>query len=395
MDGNPRPILVAGGGIAGLTAALALARRGHAVRLFERAEAFSEVGAGLQLSPNAARHLIALGVDARLDPHLGKPDALVVRAGATGAVLVEMPLGDVAERRWGAPFWVAHRADLQAALVEAARDEPSVEIVMGASVEDVAETPGEVTVRIVTGAGEATVTGAALVAADGLWSRIRLKLAGDVPPHYSGRAAFRATIPVDGVPGALRRNATGLWLGPGAHLVHYPLRGGALVNLVAIVSDTRADTGWEARATREEVIARYDGWHDLARALIALPAVWTRWALFDRAPDAVWPGERIVPVGDAAHPMVPFLAQGASMAIEDAALLARGLGDPGRDVPAAIGRFKAARAPRVARVQREARANGDIFHWSGPLAFARDSAIRLLGAEGMARRYDWLYGGGR
>jgi salicylate hydroxylase len=384
-------LLVAGGGIGGLAAALALSRKGFEVSLFERASALSEVGAGLQLSPNAARILRELGVEACLDPVLGRPEALVIRSSG-GRVILEMPLGDAAERRWGAPSWVAHRGDLLAALADAARAEPNITLTLGARVTACAESDGAISATIVRGDGtHAREDGDILIAADGVHSTLRRQFLGDGPARYTGRCAFRAMIPIDEVPGALRRNATGLWLGPRGHLVHYPLRGGAIVNLVAVAADRRSpEEGWDHAAGREEVLERFADFSEDARALLGVPQTWRRWALFDRAPEQRWPAGRTILLGDAAHPMPPFLAQGASMAIEDAAVLARCLGEA--DVPRALERYRAARLPRVARVQREAARNAIAFHLPGPFALARDLAMRVIGAEGFAARYDWLYG---
>jgi salicylate hydroxylase len=370
-----------------------LARAGRDVRVFERAATFSEVGAGLQLSPNVSRIARGLGLDAILDPVLGKPEALVVRRAATAAVIIEMPLGDVAERRWGAPTWVAHRADLQAALLEALRGESGAQIETATTVLGFAETASNIRVRLSSPSGDHQAEGQLLIAADGVRSNIRAQWIGASPARYSGFTAFRATVAIDLVPLLLRRNATGLWLGPGAHLVHYPLRGGALVNIVAIVADARAGEGWDAAAQPDEVMSHFADWAEPARELVAQPASWARWALYDRSPDPTWPSSgRVTLLGDAAHPMLPFLAQGAAMAIEDAAVLTRCLSDPRHDVAGALARYRAERAPRVGRVQTEARRNGEIFHLSGPLALVRDAGLAVIGPGGLMARYDWLYG---
>jgi salicylate hydroxylase len=383
-------VLVAGGGIAGLAAALALGKAGCEVRVFERAPELGEVGAGLQLSPNAARILRRWGLDAALDPALGRPEALVVRAAATGRVLVEMPLGDVAERRWGAPTWVAHRADLHAALLDAARAEPSVRVEPAAAAADAGQTLDEATLTLADGR---TASGDVVVAADGVRSTLRRARLDDGPARFAGRIAYRALVPVDAVPTMLRRNATGLWLGPGAHLVHYPVRGGAFVNVVAIAAADAPIEGWSAPVSSADVRACFAAWNDLALELLTAPRAWTAWSLADRDPSPRnFLSGRLVAVGDAAHPMLPFLAQGAAAAIEDAAVLARHLSESGDDPTAALARFRAARAPRAARIQREARRNDAIFHLGGPLAAARDLALSLMPPTAMMARYDWLYG---
>jgi salicylate hydroxylase len=383
---------IAGGGIAGLTTALALAKRGVASVVHERAPAFEEVGAGLQLSPNAARIVQRLGLDAWLDASLGRPEALVVRRARDASVIVEMPLGDVAERRWGAPTWVIHRAHLQQGLLEAVRATGLVEIRTGTTIADVVDGPAGVTATIETNGTRAAFEAPFLIAADGVWSR---NGGGDAaPPRHAGRSAFRATVPMDHVPGALRRNATGLWLGPGVHFVHYALAGGALMNIVAIAVDGRPEKGWAARAPRADVLARFAEVDELARRLLDIPEDWTRWALHDRDPLPAWPGNRVMPIGDAAHPMLPFLAQGAAMAIEDADTVAEALTTMASPV-AAFERVRAVRHERVSRVQREARRNGTVFHLPPPLDLPRDALLKVMGGAGLAARYDWLYGDGK
>jgi salicylate hydroxylase len=385
-------VSIAGGGIAGLTTALALAKRGLASVVYERAAAFEEVGAGLQLSPNAARIVQRLGLDAWLDADLGRPDALVVRRARDASVLVEMPLGDVAERRWGAPTWVIHRAHLQRGLLEAVRATGLVDIRVGTSVTGVVDGPEGVSATLEFADRREPLNVPFLIAADGVWSRNGG--ADAAPPRHAGRSAFRATVPMDHVPGALRRNATGLWLGPGVHFVHYALAGGALMNIVAIAVDGRPNKGWAARATRAEVLDRFRDVDELARGLLETPDAWTRWALHDREPLPAWPGTRVLPIGDAAHPMLPFLAQGAAMAIEDADTVAEALATMASPV-AAFARVRATRHERVSRVQREARRNGTVFHLPPPLDLPRDALLKVMGGAGLAAKYDWLYGDGR
>lgn len=391
MNGLDRPILIAGAGISGLSAALCLTRAGFDVHLIERAGTFDEVGAGLQLSPNASRILIRLGLDRLLDPLVGKPQSLTVRSARSGRILVDMPFGDEAERRWGAPMWVAHRADLQAALLTLVRQEPRLRLSPGSEVGTVAETATGVTAVLRGGRDDEDLSTPLFLAADGLWSGLRRQLEGGSAPRFAGRSAYRATVAIDGVPAPLRRNATGLWLGHHAHLVHYPLRGGSLVNIVAIIADDHPEENGVADVKSGEVRQRFDDFALPARELLALPAEWKRWPLYVRPPLRRWPGKRMLVIGDAAHPMVPFLAQGASMAIEDAWVLARCL-SAGADIDSALICFKRERTARVSRVQREANRNGQIFHLGGVAALARDIALTALGPKGLAARYDWLYG---
>ena len=387
-----RRIVVAGGGIGGLAAALTLARAGFRVDVHERASALSEVGAGLQISPNAARILIALGLEARLDASIGRSESLVVRSGPSGDVLVEMPLGDAAVARWGAPSWVIHRADLQRALLEAASEDPDIHIHLGSTVEGASEHARGLTV-LVSGAGQVRdVEALALVAADGVRSRLRSSVLPARPPRFSGRAAFRAILPMEEVPSALRVHKTGLWLGPGAHLVHYPLRRGTVVNVVGLVKAEDGNDDWATTAGPDEAIAAFAGFAPLARALVAVPSRWLRTPLHDRTPDSRYAEGRVALLGDAAHPMLPFLAQGASMAIEDAWVLAECLSGGQADVAAALTRYSRLRVPRAGRVQREARFNDTVFHFGPPANLVRDMGLRLKGGAGLAERYDWLYG---
>lgn len=391
MRTSDRPIIIAGAGISGLTAALCLTRAGFPVHLIERAGRFDEVGAGLQLSPNASRILIALGADKLLEPALGKPQALIVRSAQSGRVLIEMPLGGEAIRRWGAPMWVAHRADLQQALLELVRAEPNLILSPGQELQDVGEEENGASATLIAKEERQTVTSPLFIAADGVWSRAAARFENGAEPRFSGRTAYRATVAMSDVPASLRKNATGLWLGHRAHLVHYPLRGGTLLNIVAIVSDNRRGDHSAKAATPAEVIAGFGEFAALAQHLLNVPQTWLSWPLFTRPPLRRWPGRRILTIGDAAHPMLPFLAQGASMAIEDAAVLARCLGAEA-DVDRAIARFKMERTARVSRVQSEAERNSKVFHLGGIAGLARDMALSALGATGLAGRYDWLYG---
>lgn len=392
MTPTQRRIIIAGAGIGGLTAALTLARAGFRVDVFERAARVSEFGAGLQISPNASRLLIGLGLEHRLEHLIGRPLSLVVRSGPSAEVLVDMPLGEAAVRRWGAPTWVVHRGDLQAALAGAAAEDPDIAIHTGHTIEGAVEHQRGLSVLVAGPKGVEELEAAALIAADGVRSKLRALVTGPSALRFTGKAAWRAVVPVEAVPQPLAGQRTGLWLGPAAHLVHYPLRNGTVVNIVAI---TRLDQGfedWAAPGRAEEVQAAFAGFAPLARSLIACPTSWTRWALFDRNPSARYAAGRIALLGDAAHPMLPFLAQGASMAIEDAHVLARTLSETPNDVPAALERYSKARAPRAGRVQREARFNDTVFHFGFPAAIARDMGLRVMGGDGMMQRYDWLYG---
>ena len=386
-----RNIIVAGAGIGGLTAALALAQRGFRVTVIEQAERLEETGAGIQLSPNATRVLLALGLEERLKARVVVPEAVEIATGA-GRALARVPLGPIAEQRYGAPYWVIHRGDLQAALVEAVRNQPDIALKLGTRVEDFVPHPQGVSVACRRGAEPADERGIALIGADGLWSPLRTKLGHERAPAFRRRTAWRAVIPAAQVEAAFAAPIVRLWLGRNAHLVHYPVRGGALINLVAIVSDRHAKPGWSSAGARDTLIARFPPWRwsDRACALLAAPEHWLTWSLYDLAPLRRWGAGPVTLLGDAAHPMLPFLAQGAAMAIEDAAVLAICLSREPDDPAAAMRRYEAARRSRVAAAQRAARRNGAIYHVGGIAALTRNLYLRAAGNR-LLRQQDWLY----
>ncbi|MEE1613832.1 FAD-dependent monooxygenase [Microvirga sp. CF3016] len=385
-------IAVVGAGIGGLTASLALARRGHAVTLVERRTGFSEVGAGLQLSPNASRILIGLGLGAALRRVATEPQRVVVRAIGSGKAIGQVALGAFLRERFGAPYWVVHRADLQTVLLDAVRSEPGIRLVMGRSVETVEDGPdGARLAWVSAGGARESLAVDLIVGADGIWSTIRPALGDTTPPAFRGAVAWRATFERSAAPAELSGDETGLWLGPKGHVVHYPIAGGRLVNVVAIERSAAPVEGWAAPGSREALLKAYASAAPALRALLAQPQDWLRWSLFDH-PAGRLAGGRIALLGDAGHPVLPFLAQGAALAIEDAATLAVLLGGERPDIPRALAAYETQRRPRAGRVQAEARRNGRIYHAGGLIGFGRNQVMRRLGPEGMTRRYDWLYG---
>jgi 2-polyprenyl-6-methoxyphenol hydroxylase-like FAD-dependent oxidoreductase len=386
-----RTIIVAGAGIGGLTAALALIRAGFRVVVIEQAERLEETGAGIQLSPNATGILINLGAGEHLKRRAVVPEAIRVMRAASAREIVRIPLGREAELRYGAPYWVVHRADLQAGLIEALEGTSDFVLRLGSKVEDYAVHAHGITVMARAGAASIEEHGIALVGADGLWSTLRGKLGDRAPPQFRNRTAWRALVAADRIPPHARESATVLWLGRDAHLVHYPVKGGAMINLVAIVSDEQRVKGWSAAGRRADVVARFSTWHKDARALIAAPQTWQRWSLYDRPLPHPWGAGPVTLLGDAAHPMLPFLAQGGAMAIEDAAVLAACLARHSEDPPAGLRLYEGLRRRRTARAQGHARRNGRVYHFKAPAAFARDLALKAMGGNRLLRRYDWLY----
>jgi salicylate hydroxylase len=368
------------------------------VRLYEQARAYGELGAGLQLGPNATRVLQAWGLGAALAQVAAFPERIAARSSASGRELASLPLGAHCTERYGAPYATVHRCDLQDLLLRTAKVGGGVHLHLSSEVRHFAAVPEGVQLAWPDGR---IVEGDALVAADGVWSAVREQLLADGPAQPTGHLAYRALVPMDQVPAAVRRCEVTAWLGPRLHVVTYPVRAGEMLNLVLIVQgkppeDHRAwDEEGLAADVQQALAGSCSALQDLARAAPA----WGRWTLCDRPPLS-GPGQmalgRVALLGDAAHPMRPFLAQGAGMAIEDAAELGRCLGPVQNlelGLPAALGRYAEQRWQRVARVQARARRNGEVFHATGLQRLGRDLGLTLLGRRLMD--LPWLYGHGR
>ncbi len=396
------PVVVAGAGIAGLAAAIALARRGVPIEVFERAARLAEIGAGLQLSPNAVHALDSLGLRKAVSAVAVAPEAVRIASVARGRPIARVPLGAGAAQRHGAPYWLVARADLQAVLLTAAAAEPNLRLTLSCPIAGLEEEPGGV--RVATPTGE--VVARAVVGADGVGSAVRAAIGGTAAVP-TGKVAFRATATVDAaatIGGVKLSEDTWIWLSPRAHLVHYPMHGGARLNLVAVAEAT-ADEGpngsngngsggeWNHAAAADAVLARFAGFPPAVRALLSAGEDWRRWPLSTVDPAGPWGRGRTVLIGDAAHAMVPFLAQGAAMAIEDAVVLADHLADaPGDETEAALAAYGRARRERVRQVWAGAARNGDIYHLAGMAAAARDTALSLAPPGLLLAGFDWLYG---
>jgi 2-polyprenyl-6-methoxyphenol hydroxylase-like FAD-dependent oxidoreductase len=392
-----RTIIVAGAGIGGLTASLALAARGFRVVILEKAERLEEAGAGLQLSPNASRILVELGLKPRLGPRAVTPDAINIMSARAGGEIARLPLGEAASFRAGAPYWVVHRADLQAALLAEVNDNPDIDLRLGCQFEDVTGHAKGLTVVQRSGNARQQELAVALIGADGIWSAVRNHLFPEVQPQFSGLIAWRGTLDATALPREYTSARVQLWMGPNAHLVAYPISGARQINVVAVVPGTWNRPGWSAAGDANEIKNAFSSqWPATARMLVGAVDEWRRWALFTVPDPGEWSDGAIALLGDAAHAMLPFAAQGAGMAIEDAAVLAQVLSDEGTGeniaaIPAALKRYGRLRRARVLQVQRAARRQGRIYHLTGPLAFARDLAIKAMGPQRMLARQDWIY----
>jgi salicylate hydroxylase len=392
-----RTIFVAGAGIGGLTASLALAAKGFRVVILEKAERLEEIGAGLQLSPNASRVLVDLGLQPRLAARAVTPDAISLMSARSGGELVRLPLGEAVTLAAGAPYWVVHRADLQAALRAHVDDNPDIELRLGCQFEDVAPHAKGLTVVQRSDMTRSQELALALIGADGIWSAVRQHLFPEVQPQFSGLIAWRGTLEATQLPREYASRRVQLWMGPNAHLVAYPISGARQINVVAVVPGTWNRPGWSTPGDGNELknVFASRKWPGPARMTIGAVDAWKKFALFTLPDGGGWSDGAIALLGDAAHAMLPFAAQGAGMAIEDAAVLAKclgeGAGENGEGIPAALKRYARLRRPRVGRVQRAARRNGTIYHLGGPAAFARDLAIRALGASRLLALQDWIY----
>jgi 2-polyprenyl-6-methoxyphenol hydroxylase-like FAD-dependent oxidoreductase len=386
---NTRPIIVAGGGIGGLACALGLARKGFRVLVLEQAQQFGEIGAGIQLAPNAWSALDALGVGEPVKKDAVFIERLLMMDGVTGESVIDVPLDERFRSRYGNPYAVTHRADIHGALLDACRArEGLVELRTNSRVRGFTIESDGLSVEI---DGGARIGAAALVGADGARSAVRERIVGDGDPPVSGHMCYRAVLSVDDMPKDLRWPAATLWAGPGTHIVHYPLRGWKLFNLVATVVREQAGTGHNEEAPPEEVLPLFAANCEKPLDLLRVPKVFRRWMLRFREPVGRWSEGPVTLLGDAAHLMLQYLALGAAMAMEDAVCLASAADACDGDFTAGFERYEALRLVRASRVQISSRLFGLVYHADGVARPVRNDIYQGRSAERYYDALDWLF----
>ena len=376
--------LIVGAGIGGLTASLCLADSGFDVEVFEQAEEISEVGAGIQLSPNCSRVLHYLGLEPVLKAIAYIPEVAEIRDWKSGKLLSSTPLGDKAVEKYGAPYYHIHRADLISALYQLAINHPKIEVTTASRIEGfVAPLKG-----VVLHCNGKEVSGDMLIGADGIRSLIRSELFPEQESRFTGNVAWRGLVRADRMPAGMIPPVAGLWWGPRKHFVHYYVRRGELINCVCVVEKSGWEVeSWTERGTLQELEEDFEGWDESIGLLIEAmdPDECFKWALFDRVPMPSWGRGRVSLLGDACHATLPFLAQGAAMAIEDAVVLAACVEVEGIDP--GLRKYESLRMPRTARIQDASRRNSRIFHMSGVKSWARNGVAGLAADKVL----DWIY----
>jgi len=384
------PILVSGGGIGGLAAAYALARQGLPVRVFEQSAEFREVGAGIQLGPNIFRVLEKIGLKDAILADAHRPPAQEMRDALTGKLITRIPLGEAFFERFGQPYAVTHRADIHGSFLKACQDSNLITLENSRRVDSYEDHGDGITVVLDDGE---RAKGRALIGCDGMWSKIRDRIVGDGKPRVSGHIAYRAVLKREDVPQDLWRPDVILWAGPRTHFVHYPLRRGELYNLVAVFHSDHYEEGWNTEGSAELLWEHFKGQRPEVLRMLERIDTWRMWVLCDREPVKNWSNGRVTLLGDAAHPMLQYLAQGACMATEDAAVLADKVAASPEDLPGAFTAYQQDRYLRTGRVQIMARVYGDFYHARGVTAELRDLA---LGGRTPKQSYEgiaWLYDG--
>lgn len=374
--------MVAGAGIGGLCAALALSKRGFVVEVYEQSQQLAEVGAGLQLSPNAMQVLHALGVAEAVKAKAFRPEAAVMRHFQSGKNYFTVPLGDAANRKYTADYLHVHRADLHQALYFACINH-GVTIQLGQAVQGYQQSPQSLTVQCTD---QQSIQADVLIGADGIKSKVQASMLGETPAQFTGQVAWRGVVATNKLPKGLIKPKANLWVGPGQHFVSYYLRGGDLVNFVAV--QERQDwqkESWNEPGDINELRAAFTGWHPEVSELLAVTEQCFLWALFDRPPLQQWTDRRVALLGDACHPMLPFLAQGAAMAIEDSYALAHYLANE-NDVPKALQKYQNIRLARTSKIQHNARLNAALYHMNSPMERAKLAVLSGLSSLNLSDR---------
>lgn len=381
--------LIAGGGIGGLTLAIALSRQDLSVTVLERSDFQEESGAGIQLGPNATRLLERLGLLEAIEQVAFRPSAIVIFDGLSGKRLAEIPLGTYAEARYGAPYLTLHRADLHAALHATAKAASRVTLRGGFDLTGVEELDASVLDAI---AADGRIAEApALVGADGIWSEVRKLIAPDARLLFTGATAWRTLLPRGELTDPFDAPAVSIWLGPDTHLVHYPVRGGKELNVVAVTEGGCDTRGWNQAGDAAALKSAFVGWCQEAKSLLERAPDWRCWSLYRLTGLPSWTNGRITLLGDAAHPILPYLAQGAALAIEDAVALAKSLAESGGDALRGFPLYEAMRKERAARVAERSQRNGKHYHMAGAMRLARNFVLRSRRGERLLIGFDWLY----
>lgn len=385
---NTLPVLVAGGGIGGLAAALALVRQGHRVTVLEQAPQMGEIGAGIQIGPNGFHAFDALGIGDKARARAVYTDHMVMHDAVDGYQVGKIPTNEAFRQRFGNPYAVIHRADVHLSLLEAAQETGQIECHTQTRVERIEQDAHSVTVWDQNGQA---FSGCALIGADGVKSKVREQFVGDVA-RVTGHVVYRAVVEKKDFPQDLQWNAAAIWVGPHCHLVHYPLRGGEQYNVVVTFHSREPEKWGVTEGSKEEVQSYFQGICPQARQLIDLPKSWKRWATADREPIGQWTFGRVSLLGDAAHPTTQYMAQGACMAMEDAVTLGEALRTQQQDWPKALDLYQRARISRTARIVLSSREMGRIYHAKGVERLVRNDLWRGRSPEGFYDAMQWLYG---
>ena len=389
-DSKAAEIVIAGGGIGGLAAAYVLGQDGYHVTVLEQAESFGEIGAGIQLGPNIFRMFDYLGLTKAVDKVAFYPTHLGMRDVRTGEQVVRVPLRAAAQAAYGYPYGVIYRADLHDVFLDACRANHNITLRTSAKVESFSQTTSRVSAKLADGS---TLEADAMIGADGMWSRVREAIVGDGKPRVSGHIAYRAVLKREDVPAHLWSDEVVLWGGEKTHLVHYPLRRGELFNIVVVFHSDKYEEGWGSYGDVNELTERFANAAPQVKELLAKINIWKMWVLCDREPVKNWSQERVTLLGDAAHPMLQYLAQGAGQAIEDACVLREALRSTRGDFAAAFQKYQQARYLRTGRVQLTARFYGDIYHASGVTRELRNQMFQSGQENAGFAGLKWMYEG--